>query len=129
MNHYLIIIAVKLSVDYIKRKDKNGKSSSDGRWCSGTHHRTFAKKWLGAEHEVVVVTPNSQWNWIPSNIWVGVGQMKKKNVVFPLAPVYAKAGIEYYQAKAVSIHPEGKKDSDKPYITIEYTGQGKEGTN
>ncbi len=53
--------------------------------------------------------------------------MKKKNVVFPLAPVYAKAGIEYYQAKAVSIHPEGKKDSDKPYITIEYTGQGKEG--
>ena len=33
---------------------------------------------LGREHEVVVVTPNRLWNWIPSNIWVGVGLMTKK---------------------------------------------------
>ena len=98
-----------------------------GGGVAGHTAATFAKKWLGNEHEVVVVTPNSQWNWIPSNIWVGVGQMKKEDVVFPLAPVYAKAGIDYRQAKAVSIHPEGKEGSDTPYITIEYTGQGKEG--
>ena len=98
-----------------------------GGGVAGHTAATFAKKWLGDEHEVVVVTPNSQWNWIPSNIWVGVGQMKKEDVVFPLAPVYAKAGIDYRQAKAVSIHPEGKEGSDTPYITIEYTGQGKEG--
>jgi len=34
---------------------------------------------------------------------------------------------DYRQAKAVSIHPEGKEGSDKQFITIEYTGQGKEG--
>ena len=51
---------------------------------------------------------------------------KKEDVIFPLAPVYAKAGIDYRQAKAVSIHPEGKEGSDKSFITIEYTGQGKE---
>ncbi len=98
-----------------------------GGGVSGHTAATFAKKWLGKEHEVVVVTPNSQWNWIPSNIWVGVGQMTKEDVVFPLAPVYEKAGIDYRQAKAVSIHPEGKEGSDTPFITIEYTGQGKEG--
>ena len=98
-----------------------------GGGVSGHTAATFAKEWLGSAHDVVVVTPNSQWNWIPSNIWVGVGQMQKKDVVFDLAPVYAKAGIDYRQAKAVSIHPEGGKDEDKPYITIEYTGQGKEG--
>jgi len=98
-----------------------------GGGVSGHTAATFARKWLGKEHEVVVVTPNSQWNWIPSNIWVGVGQMQKEDVVFPLAPVYEKAGIDYRQAKAVSIHPEGKEGDDTPFITIEYTGQGKEG--
>ncbi|HHD78676.1 MAG TPA: NAD(P)/FAD-dependent oxidoreductase, partial [Epsilonproteobacteria bacterium] len=56
-----------------------------GGGVAGHTTATFTKKWLGDEHEVVVVTPNSQWNWIPSNIWVGVGQMQKKDVVFPLA--------------------------------------------
>ena len=98
-----------------------------GGGVSGHTAATYAKYWLGGEHEVVVVTPNSQWNWIPSNIWVGVGQMTKEEVVFPLAPVYEKAGIDYRQAKAVSIHPNGGENSDKEYITIEYTGQGKEG--
>ena len=98
-----------------------------GGGVSGHTAATFARKWLGREHEVVVVTPNSQWNWIPSNIWVGVGQMKKEDVVFPLAPIYKKAGIDYRQAKAISIHPEGKSGDDTPFITIEYTGQNKEG--
>ncbi len=98
-----------------------------GGGVAGHTAATFAKEWLGDAHEVIVVTPNSNWNWIPSNIWVGVGQMKKEDVIFPLAPVYQKAGIDYRQAKAVSIHPEGKEGNDKPYITIEYTGQGKEG--
>jgi len=98
-----------------------------GGGVSGHTAATFARDWLGSEHEVVVVTPNSMWNWIPSNIWVGVGGMSKEDVVFPLAPVYEKAGIDYRQAKAVSIHPEGKEGGDTPYITIEYTGQDKEG--
>ncbi len=54
--------------------------------------------------------------WIPSNIGVGVGEMKKEDVVFPLAPVYEKAGIDYRQAKALSIHPEGKDGDATPYI-------------
>ncbi len=99
-----------------------------GGGVAGHTAASFARDWLGKEHEVVVVTPNSLWNWIPSNIWVGVGEMTKEDVTFPLAPIYAKAGIDYHQAKALSIHPEGKEDNDTPYITIEYTGQDKAGT-
>ncbi|NOZ89859.1 MAG: FAD-dependent oxidoreductase [Epsilonproteobacteria bacterium] len=98
-----------------------------GGGVSGHTAASFLNKWLGKEHEVIVVTPNSQWNWIPSNIWVGVGEMSKEDVVFPLAPVYEKVGIDYRQAKAISIHPEGKQDDDAPYITIEYTNQEKAG--
>ncbi len=98
-----------------------------GAGVSGHTAASFLGKWIGGEHEVVVVTPNSKWNWIPSNIWVGVGEMTKKNVTFDLAPVYAKAGVDYRQAKAVSIHPEGGKDQDKAYITIEYTDSARAG--
>ena len=98
-----------------------------GGGVAGHTTATFAAKWLGSQHEVVVVTPNSKWNWIPSNIWVGVGEMTKEEVTFDLAPVYAKAGITYHQAKAVSINPEGKEDSDKPFVTIEYTSADKLG--
>ena len=98
-----------------------------GGGVSGHTAASFARDMLGSDHEVVVVTPNSNWNWIPSNIWVGVGGMTKEEVVFPLAPVYEKAGIDYRQAKAVSIHPEGKEDAETPYITIEYTDEAKSG--
>jgi len=98
-----------------------------GAGVSGHTAATFAKHWLGDAHEVVVVSPNSKWNWIPSNIWVGVGEMKPEDVIFELAPVYQKAGIDFRQAKAVSIHPEGKEGSDKPFVTIEYTDPSKKG--
>ncbi|MBA1433244.1 MAG: FAD-dependent oxidoreductase [Epsilonproteobacteria bacterium] len=98
-----------------------------GGGVAGHTTATFAAKWLGSQHEVVVVTPNAKWNWIPSNIWVGVGQMTKEDVTFDLAPVYAKAGITYHQAKAVSINPEGGESSDKPFVTIEYTSADKAG--
>jgi sulfide:quinone oxidoreductase len=100
-----------------------------GGGVSGHTAATFLKKWLGSGHEVVVVTPNSKWNWIPSNIWVGVGGMSKEEVVFELAPVYAKAGIDYRQAKGISISPEGSKSNKSPFVTIEYTGQDKDGTS
>ena len=77
---------------------------------------------LKKEHKIIVVTPNSKWNWIPSNIWVGVGEMTPDQVTFELAPVYKKLGVEYCQAKALAIHPEGGEASETPYVDIEYTG-------
>ena len=98
-----------------------------GGGVSGHTAATFLKKYLGSDHEVVVVTPNSMWNWIPSNIWVGVDGMSKEDVVFELAPVYKKAGIDYRQAKGVSINPEGSQSQEKPFVTIEYTQDGRIG--
>lgn len=98
-----------------------------GGGVSGHTAATFARRWLDSSHEVVVVTPNSKWNWIPSNIWVGVGGMSKKDVTFELAPVYKKAGIIYKQAKAVAIYPEGNDKHQKPFVTISYTSDEKNG--
>jgi sulfide:quinone oxidoreductase len=76
------------------------------------------------DHEVVVVSPNADWNWIPSNIWVGVGRMRSEQVLFPLAPVYRRKGIEFHQAKAVSIHPAGGDGHARGFVTVERTDDG-----
>ncbi len=82
---------------------------------------------LARMHTVTVVTPNSHWNWIPSNIWVGVGRMSEKKVRFPLAPVYRKQGITYHQAKAVGIHPEGDFEDSRGAVDIQHTSPERAG--
>ncbi len=76
---------------------------------------------LKRSDEVVVVTPNSNWNWIPSNIWVGVGKMKTDQVTFKLGPIYKRKGIAYEQALATAIHPEGGPGRSGPYVEVTYT--------
>jgi sulfide:quinone oxidoreductase len=99
-----------------------------GAGIAGQTAALHAKRRLGSTHEVVVVSPNSHWNWIPSNIWVGTGYMKAEQVTFPLAPVYKKTGITFHQAKAVSLHPEGDATTAQPFVTIEYTAPEQRGT-
>ena len=100
-----------------------------GAGISGHTAVTYLRKYLSSDHEVVIVSPNSNFQWVPSNIWVGVGLMKPDQVKFKLAPVYQKLGIEYKQALAISIHPEGDKDIDKGFVTIKYVADDKKDTS
>ena len=68
---------------------------------------------------MTVVSPRPDYNWVPSNIWVGVGLMKPAQVTIPLAPIYERAGIEFVLASAREIHPEGDPQDASPYITAE----------
>ncbi|MCC6929974.1 MAG: NAD(P)/FAD-dependent oxidoreductase [Gemmatimonadaceae bacterium] len=98
-----------------------------GAGISGHTAATRLRQRLGREHEIVVVSPNSRWNWIPSNIWVGVGRMTSEDVTFPLAPVYQKLGIRYLQAKGTEIHPEGDATGASPYVVVEHTSDSRRG--
>jgi len=99
-----------------------------GAGISGHVAASHLRRKLSKEHEVVVVSPNSNYQWIPSNIWVGIGRMKSKQIRFPLAPLYKKKGITYKQAKAVTFHPEGDATESKPYVLAEYIVGEKKGT-
>ncbi len=96
-----------------------------GAGISGHTAVTYLKRYLGKDHDVIVVSPNSNFQWVPSNIWVGVGLMKPEQVKFKLEPVYKKLGIIYKQALALSIHPEGEKDKDKGFVSIRYVSENK----
>ena len=99
-----------------------------GAGVAGHTAALHARRLLSREHRVQVVSPNSQWNWIPSNIWVGVGEMTKEQVVFPLAPVYAKKGIDFVQAKAVAIRPDGDADNPRGAVDVVHTGEARAGS-
>lgn len=98
-----------------------------GAGISGHTAALYLRKMLKKEHDVVVVSPNSKWNWIPSNIWVGVGKMKTEQVTFPLAPIYQRKGIEFHQALATAIHPEGDATRDRGFVDITYTDPTRSG--
>lgn len=98
-----------------------------GAGVSGHTAASFLHKWLGRNDEVVVVSPQPTYNWIPSNIWVGVGLMGKEKVTFPLAPIYAKHEIGFYQARAVALWPEGTAEDARPAVEIEWTLEGRAG--
>lgn len=98
-----------------------------GAGISGHTAALHLRRKLGKEHTVTVVSPNSHWNWIPSNIWVGVGQMDAEQVVFPLAPIYKRKGIEFKQARAVALHPEGDAADPTGAVDIVFTAPERAG--
>jgi sulfide:quinone oxidoreductase len=98
-----------------------------GAGIAGHTAALHLRRLLGKKHQIVVVSPNSKWNWIPSNIWVGVGRMSGKDVTFPLAPVYRRKGIDYRQAKAVAIRPEGVGGDTQAAVDIVYTSPERQG--
>lgn len=98
-----------------------------GAGISGHTAVSYLSRSLRGKHEVVMVSPNSNFQWIPSNIWVGVGLMTPEQVKFELAPVYKKLSVIYKQALAVAINPEGDAEHEKGFVTIKYVSENEKG--
>ena len=91
-----------------------------GAGIAGHTAASHLRRKLSKEHEVLVISPNRNYQWVPSNIWVGTGRMSADEVYFPLEPLYKRKNIGYKQAKAVDFYPEGDATEEKPFVTVEY---------
>lgn len=98
-----------------------------GAGVSGHTAASYLRKNLSKEHDVIVVSPNSNYQWIPSNIWIGIGRMTEKDTIFPLAPLYKKKNITFIQAKGTAFYPEGDDEVNKGYVLAEYVTGDKKG--
>ena len=98
-----------------------------GAGISGHVAAAHLRRKLSKEHEVLVVSPNSNYQWIPSNIWVGIGRMKSEEILFPLPPLYKKKNIGYKQALVTTFHPEGDAESASPFVKIKYVNGEQKG--
>jgi sulfide:quinone oxidoreductase len=90
-----------------------------GSGIAGHTAASHLRRKLSKKHDVLVVSPNRNYQWIPSNIWVGIGRMKPEEIIFPLEPLYKRKGIDFKQAKVVTFHPEGD-ELNPPYVMVEY---------
>jgi sulfide:quinone oxidoreductase len=98
-----------------------------GAGVSGHTAALYLRKWLNKNHQVIVVSPNKYYQWVPSNIWIGIGKMTRKNVTFELEKVYKKQKIIFKRAIAKSIFPEGNAEIKKAFVTIEYVDESNKG--
>ncbi len=92
-----------------------------GAGISGNTAALVARRKLGKQHRVIVVSPSKLYQWIPSNIWVGIGKMNRKQVTFDVSKVYQKQHIDFVQALAKEIHPEGNQTHSKPFVVVAST--------
>ncbi len=98
-----------------------------GAGISGHTAALTLRRLLNKTHEVIVVSPNKYYQWVPSNIWVGIGKMTRKNVIFELEKVYKKQKITFKRSFAKTIFPEGDSQTKKPFVEIEYVNEEKKG--
>ena len=57
-----------------------------GAGVAGHTATAYLQKGLKAkEHKITVIAPSSTYQWIPSNIWVGVGKMTPEEIKFDLS--------------------------------------------
>jgi sulfide:quinone oxidoreductase len=65
------------------------------------------KEALGSHHRITVVNASEQFQFVPSNPWVGVGWRKREDITFPIAPCLERKGIEFIAGHVSRIDAEG----------------------
>lgn len=64
------------------------------------------KRRLGKNANVTVVSPDPNFTFIPSMIWVPFGRRKMSDISFPIRPLMEKKGINFIQDSALQVNPE-----------------------
>ncbi|MCL5796313.1 MAG: FAD-dependent oxidoreductase [Gammaproteobacteria bacterium] len=64
------------------------------------------KRQLGSQHIIKVVSALDQFQFTPSNPWVGVGWRTAEDISFPLEPALTRKGIEFIHATVMEIKPK-----------------------
>ena len=98
-----------------------------GAGVAGHTAAAYLQRGLKNKHHITVISPTPIYQWIPSNIWVGVGRMKPEEIKFDVRPLYKKWGIEFLQAKAQTFYPEGDGEINTGYVEVEFTSKEQAG--
>ncbi|MGV3664726.1 MAG: NAD(P)/FAD-dependent oxidoreductase [Leptospira bouyouniensis] len=64
------------------------------------------KRKLGNEAEVIVISPTSNFLYVPSLIWVPFGVRKVKDITFAVQPMLHAKGVKFIQDRATKVIPD-----------------------
>lgn len=80
------------------------------------------KKKLGDRHDVTVISKAKDFLFMPSLIWVPFGKRKREEITFPLAPIFAKAGVafENVEVTRIDLHARQVEDARGGRVAYDY---------
>lgn len=78
------------------------------------------RKHLDDRHEVVVLDPRDHFTFIPSLIWLPFGIREADDITFPLAPLYARKGVEFVNEAAARVDVEAHTVTTSAGKAVEY---------
>jgi sulfide:quinone oxidoreductase len=64
---------------------------------------------LRGDVDVVVISPSDRFLFNPSLIWLPFGKRSPQDITFPVAPTFARHGVEFVNTAAAAIDPDGKR--------------------
>ncbi|MBI5870876.1 MAG: NAD(P)/FAD-dependent oxidoreductase [Actinobacteria bacterium] len=65
-----------------------------------------ARRKLGPEHEVTLISKTDDFVYIPSLIWVPFGWRNIRDISVPLAPLLEKRGVRFLKTEVTAVEPE-----------------------
>ena len=75
---------------------------------------------LKKEAHITVVSPTTNFTFIPSMIWVPFGRRKLSDISFPIKPIMEKKGIEFIQDTAERVSPETNEVQTSHHGVLSY---------
>jgi sulfide:quinone oxidoreductase len=64
---------------------------------------------LHGDVDVTVISPSDRFVFNPSLIWLPFGKRSPEDITFPVAATFEEHGIDFQQAAAIEIDPDGKR--------------------
>ncbi|NIR61638.1 MAG: NAD(P)/FAD-dependent oxidoreductase [Gammaproteobacteria bacterium] len=64
---------------------------------------------LGSEHEVTLVNASEDFQFVPSNPWIGVGWRRREDTTFPLRSYVERKGVRFLAEPVARIDAEGSR--------------------
>jgi hypothetical protein len=92
-----------------EKNDMRKKVAIIGSNFAGLTAAVELKKRLGEDHDVLVLSKDERFLFMPSLIWLPFGLRSPEDVTFPLAPIYKSKGIDFKVAKVDKIDLQNQK--------------------
>jgi sulfide:quinone oxidoreductase len=64
---------------------------------------------FGSVHRITVVNASADFQFVPSNPWVGVGWRRREDITFPIAPCLERKGIDFLAGRVNRIDAQASR--------------------
>jgi sulfide:quinone oxidoreductase len=85
-----------------------------GQYAALILHDALRK--IGDDHEITMINLYPRFTYVPSLVWVGIGEFAAENAQFDLQPVYDRLGMNLILGRAKEVHP------DERYVLVDTDG-------